>query len=273
MLEKIKMIFKNFILWIVSIFFILTFIVYIKEIPIPSIGILIAGIMLLPPINNKIKTKLQEKGSKYVVIKNIFISMLFLIFLVNISSSSENIKADYNNIINENQIQNVGNSVNLNNFDNENISSVENVIEKENQNITNNVDNQNVSERNEVNNTKELTNNTNIVSTNESKNTSEAIQQQPKQNNYTKQENIKNTTQSKNTSAQKNESTKGTSSSNTLKSNILAKNITDSSRTVYITPTGKRYHYRSTCGGKNSTSTTLNNAKARGLTPCKKCAQ
>ena len=114
MLEKIKMIFKNFILWIVSIFFILTFIVYIKEVPIPSIGILIAGIMLLPPINNKIKTKLQEKGSKYVVIKNIFISMLFLIFLVNIPSNSENIKADSNNVVNENQTQNIANSVNLN---------------------------------------------------------------------------------------------------------------------------------------------------------------
>lgn len=269
MLEKIKMIFKNFILWIVSIFFILTFIVYIKEVPISSIGILIAGIMLLPPINNKIKTKLQEKGSKYVVIKNIFISMLFLIFLVNIPSSSENIKADYNNIINENQIQCVENSMNLNN---ENISNGENVIEKENQNIINNVDNQKVSEKNEVDNTNKITNNTNIVSTNESKNDSEAIQQ-PKQNNYTKQENIKNTTQSKNTSTQKNASTKSTSSSNTLKSNIPTKNITDSSRTVYITPTGKRYHYRSTCGGKNSTSTTLNNAIARGLTPCKKCAQ
>ena len=229
--EKIKMLLKNLILWIVSIFFILTFIVYIKEIPIPSIGILISGITLFPPINNKIKIKLQEKGSKYVVIKNIFISMLFLIFLVNIPSSSENIKTDSNNIVNENQIQNVVNSVNLNNLDNENISNVENVIEKENQNITNNVDNQKISERNEVNNTKEITNNTNIVSTNESKNTLEVVQQQPKQNNYTKQENIKSTTQSKSTS------TKSTSSSKNLKSNIPAKNITDSSRTVYVTPT------------------------------------
>ena len=44
-------------------------------------------------------------------------------------------------------------------------------------------------------------------------------------------------------------------------------------RTVYVTPTGKRYHYISTCGGKNSTASTLNKAKARGLTPCQKCAQ
>ena len=48
---------------------------------------------------------------------------------------------------------------------------------------------------------------------------------------------------------------------------------TDNSRTVYVTPTGKRYHYISTCGGKNSTASTLNKAKARGLTPCQNCAK
>lgn len=43
------------------------------------------------------------------------------------------------------------------------------------------------------------------------------------------------------------------------------------SRTVYITPTGKRYHYRSTCGGKNSFAVELDQAIAQGYTPCKKC--
>lgn len=47
----------------------------------------------------------------------------------------------------------------------------------------------------------------------------------------------------------------------------------NNSRTVYKTPTGKRYHYLSTCGGKNSTATTLSQAIAMGLTPCQKCAQ
>lgn len=41
--------------------------------------------------------------------------------------------------------------------------------------------------------------------------------------------------------------------------------------TVYVTPTGKRYHYSKECAGKNGTATTLQNAKARGLTPCAKC--
>lgn len=43
--------------------------------------------------------------------------------------------------------------------------------------------------------------------------------------------------------------------------------------TVYITPTGKRYHLDSDCGGKNSSATTLERATGMGLTPCKKCAQ
>ena len=42
-------------------------------------------------------------------------------------------------------------------------------------------------------------------------------------------------------------------------------------RTVYITPSGKRYHLSSTCGGKNSYSVSINDVGSR--TPCKKCAQ
>lgn len=42
-----------------------------------------------------------------------------------------------------------------------------------------------------------------------------------------------------------------------------------SSQTVYITPSGKRYHYLSTCGGKNSYEVSIDNV--RGRTPCQKC--
>lgn len=41
---------------------------------------------------------------------------------------------------------------------------------------------------------------------------------------------------------------------------------------VYATPTGKRYHYRSTCGGSGSYGVTQSEIDNRGLTPCKKCA-
>lgn len=42
------------------------------------------------------------------------------------------------------------------------------------------------------------------------------------------------------------------------------------STTVYVTPTGKRYH-RKKCGNGTYTKSTLEKAKKSGLTPCKKC--
>lgn len=42
---------------------------------------------------------------------------------------------------------------------------------------------------------------------------------------------------------------------------------------VYRTPHGKRYHFDSDCGGKNSYQITMDAAISSGLTPCKKCAQ
>lgn len=85
---KIKEKAKNIALWAISIFFISAFIMYFKEIPIPSIGILIAGIMLLPPVSKEIKKKLQEKDHKYTIIKNILILTLFAIFMANLPSNN-----------------------------------------------------------------------------------------------------------------------------------------------------------------------------------------
>lgn len=44
------------------------------------------------------------------------------------------------------------------------------------------------------------------------------------------------------------------------------------SRTAYITPTGKKYHYDNNCNGGTYIPSTLAEAQAMGLTPCKKCA-
>lgn len=49
--------------------------------------------------------------------------------------------------------------------------------------------------------------------------------------------------------------------------------VSPNSKTVYRTPSGKRYHLDPDCGGKNSYAVTLDKAKSSGLTPCKKCAQ
>lgn len=42
-------------------------------------------------------------------------------------------------------------------------------------------------------------------------------------------------------------------------------------KTVYVTPTGKKYHYSKSCAGKNATPKSFEDAK-RHYDPCKKCA-
>jgi len=42
---------------------------------------------------------------------------------------------------------------------------------------------------------------------------------------------------------------------------------------VYVTRTGKRYHYDNSCNGGTYYPSTLEKAKAMGLTPCNKCAK
>lgn len=43
------------------------------------------------------------------------------------------------------------------------------------------------------------------------------------------------------------------------------------SRTVYVTKTGKKYHYSNSCNGGTYYESTLDAATARGLKPCNKC--
>ena len=46
----------------------------------------------------------------------------------------------------------------------------------------------------------------------------------------------------------------------------------ETSRTVYITPTGSKYHFDNNCNGGTYIASTLDEAKSMGLEPCKKCA-
>ncbi len=63
------------------------------------------------------------------------------------------------------------------------------------------------------------------------------------------------------------------SSSNTTSTTVSRVEQPQNSQRVYRTPTGKRYHLISTCGGKNSYEVTKEQAINAGLTPCQKCAQ
>lgn len=64
-------------------------------------------------------------------------------------------------------------------------------------------------------------------------------------------------------------SSDGKTESNAISFTVKEK---DTSRTVYVTPYGEKYHFSSACAGENATATTLNKAKASGKDACGKCA-
>lgn len=92
---------------------------------------------------------------------------------------------------------------------------------------------------------------------------------------------VETTAKSDSTTKKSETTTKSTSSViNTTKENSVTeketttkKEVTTSKpagRTVYVTPSGKRYHFDPDCGGKNSRATSIDNVGGR--TPCQKCA-
>ena len=42
---------------------------------------------------------------------------------------------------------------------------------------------------------------------------------------------------------------------------------------IYITPSGKKYHYSSSCAGKNAVLSTLDEASELKKEPCKRCVK
>ena len=92
----------------------------------------------------------------------------------------------------------------------------------------------------------------------------------------TSEETIKEETTTKKSTTTKKETTTEKKEVTTEKKTTTEKVETtkkSTSRTVYRTPSGKRYHFDPECGGKNSYSVSLDDAKDAGLTPCEKCAQ
>lgn len=82
-------------------------------------------------------------------------------------------------------------------------------------------------------------------------------------------------TSNKTSNTNTNSSNTTSKSSSSIVTQSVSAESTDkkNSMTVYITPTGERYHLDPDCGGKNSYSITLSEAISRGYTPCKKCAK
>ena len=110
-MEKVK----RTLSWIIGILFIITFFVYADQIVIPSILILIAGIILLPPINQKIKNKFndEEKIKNYEIIRNVLIIIFILVLGVNLPEQEKN-ENQTNNYITNNNIINTINQTEIN---------------------------------------------------------------------------------------------------------------------------------------------------------------
>lgn len=72
------------------------------------------------------------------------------------------------------------------------------------------------------------------------------------------------------TSSKKTSSVISKSPSSVVSKSPSKANTKPISRTVYRTPTGKKYHYSPTCGGKNSYAISID--EIGSLQPCKKCA-
>lgn len=88
----------------------------------------------------------------------------------------------------------------------------------------------------------------------------------------TTSEKIKVVVKEKETTTATTTSTTEKTTQSTTKITTTVQEVQEYSRTVYITPTGKRYHFSSSCGGKNSYAVSIESAKSQGLTPCQKCA-
>ena len=254
MLEKEKTNIKTILMYVVGIFLIISMATYLGRNLLVAILMGLLGIAILPPINEKINERWikgnKNKNTAKIILE---VALFFLIVALvprTVETSSEQIAKGENLIVN-NVEENTQNTIN-------------NTV-----NITN------------TTNTQAEEQSTNVSIENTTEETVQPKQEEPKSStpssySSTASSSSKASTSTSTSSSTQSKSTKQTTSSSTTKqssSGSSTSSSTQNSQTVYVTPTGKRYHLSPTCGGKNSTATTLSNAKSMGLTPCKKCAQ
>lgn len=258
MLEKEKTNIKTILMYVVGIFLIISMSTYLGRNLLVAILMGLLGIAILPPVNEKINERWikgnKNKNTAKVILE---VALFFLIVALvprTVETSSEQIAKGENLIVNN--------------------------VEENTQNTINTV---NVTNATNTTNTQSEEQSTNVSVENTIKETAQPKQEEPKSStpssySSTASSSSKASTSTSTSSSTQSKSTKQTTSSSTTKqsssgSSTSSSSSTQNSQTVYVTPTGKRYHLSPTCGGKNSTATTLSNAKSMGLTPCKKCAQ
>ena len=256
--EKLKG--KDTIIGAISVFLIISMFVFIGYNAVIAILMGVLGVMLLPAVNSKINEKFVKGSKVRRYIKITLEVILFLIISLNVpdidtntgqeelaskndSTISEEI-ADNSNKANENKIET---NLNENTTQNDNSISQDLNIQKSDTETVNKEASQPVVQSS----TKTPSTNAQSTGSGYSKST---------------------TSSSKSTGTTSSSTNKSSSSTSKKSTGSSSATITDG-QTVYVTPTGKRYHLKASCAGKNATPSTVSKAKARGLTPCKKCAQ
>lgn len=256
--EKLKG--KDTIIGAISIFLIISMFVFIGYNAVIGILMGVLGVMLLPAVNSKINEKFVKGSKVRRYIKITLEVILFLIISLNVPDIETNTKqeeivskndntiseeiGDKSNKVNENKIET---NLNENTTQNDNSISQDLNVQKSDTETVNKEASQPVVQSS----TKTPSTNAQSTGSGYSKST---------------------TSSSKNTGTTSSGTNKSSSSTSKKSTGSSSATITDG-QTVYVTPTGKRYHLKASCAGKNATPSTVSKAKARGLTPCKKCAQ
>ena len=256
--EKLKG--KDTIIGAISVFLIISMFVFIGYNAAIAILMGVLGVMLLPAVNSKINEKFVKGSKVRRYIKITLEVILFLIISLNVPDVETNTKqeeilskndntiseeiADNSNKANENKIET---NLNENTTQNDNSISQDLNIQKSDTETVNKEASQPVVQSS----TKAPSTNAQSTGSGYSKST---------------------TSSSKSTGTTSSSTNKSSSSTSKKSTGSSSATITDG-QTVYVTPTGKRYHLKASCAGKNATPSTVSKAKARGLTPCKKCAQ
>ena len=254
-MEDKKLTTKEILMTIASVFLLISMLVYFSRNAFVAVLMGILGILLLPSVNRKINEKIIKENKIKNGIK-IALEIIMFIFIVYNVPTTENV-GENNQVAKENVSNN---------------TKIENVL-----NTTNNATANNITAKAIVANTSIEENATNTSSQASTK-TEVTENKNGTENKKDVEEKTQTASSSSSTSSKPSSTSKSTSSSSSgstskQSSSSSASSSTTNSQTVYVTPTGKRYHLSPTCGGKNSKATTLSNAKSMGLTPCKKCAQ
>lgn len=237
----------------VGIFLLIMALALFQDSILAGILMLIAGIACIPITYERLK--ITDKKKLQVILP---ILLFFVAIAATPTTETEPLK-DKNNSTNQVMAAVENNEVNNTNITDDKVSNNSTDTEKvENKTTSNTVKEDTTSTKDIASSSTKDSNKTVSSSKSTNKNTSSSLSTKKKSSSST-------SSQKKTTSSSS--SKKNTSSSTKKETASSNKN----GQTVYVTETGKRYHYLNNCGNGTYYKTTLSKAKERGLTPCQKC--